>query len=63
MQKEDFMLLVGKVIQHKHSKRKAVLLVVEKGVNGGLRVQWETDNYKVSLPACDFEPLKDVAHV
>lgn len=55
MQKEDFKPFIGKTIKHKHSNRLALLLTVEEGVNGGLRVQWTNDTYKVSLPVCDFE--------
>jgi hypothetical protein len=60
MHKEDFKFFVGKTIQHKHSERTAVLLAVEEGINGGLLVQWELDNYKISLPACDFEFVKEI---
>ena len=59
MEKEQFKPYVGQVIQHRHSDRKALLLTIEDGVNGGLLVQWVLDPYKISLPACDFEIVKD----
>jgi hypothetical protein len=62
MLKEQFKPYIGQVIQHKHSDRTALLLSIDEGPNGGLLVQWVSDPYKVSLPACDFQPLKGINH-
>ena len=63
MEKEQFKHYIGQLIQHRHSDRKALLLEVEDGENGGLKIQWAIDPYKISLPACDFEIMKEVNHV
>lgn len=55
MHTEKFKRLIGSIIQHRHSDRQAVLLSIEEGVNGGLRVQWLADKREISLPASDFD--------
>lgn len=60
MEKNDFFDFIGKTIQHRHSDRMAILLAVEDGCNGGLRIKWVTEDYQISLPHTDFEIISDM---
>ena len=58
MTNEDFRAFIGQTIKHTHSDRLAVLLDVEDGCNGGLRVRWLVDPYTISLPCSDFTTIE-----
>ena len=59
MIKENFKAFIGHTIKHNHSSRLAVLLAVEDGCNGGLRIEWLVGGYEISLPCSDFTIIEE----